>query len=143
MSRSQARLVAVQYVYAKAFGYNDDPREFVEYTGKLKKDRDKEFAVDLITVTVSNMPNIDAEIKKHLTTKITLMDRSVLRVGFGELLYLKDAHPVVVVSEYVEIADKLSDEKGKFVVNAVMDKAIKDTEPTTTNTTTTTNTNTK
>ena len=134
MSRSQARLIAVQYVYAKAFGYDDDPREFVEYTGKLKKDGDKEFAVDLITATVSNMPDIGIEIKKHLTTKITLMDRAVLRVGFGELLYLRDAHPVVIVSEYVDIADKLSDEKGKFIVNAVMDKAIKNTESTTTST---------
>jgi len=128
MSRRQARVAAVQYIYAKEFGNIEEPYPFIEFAGKPKKEDDKAFSKKLIEGTLKNLLYIDSLIKKYADAGddiMSLVDKAILRVGIYELLFLKEAHPVVVINEYVNIAKELSKESSKSLVNAILDKVYK------------------
>ncbi|AEA34398.1 transcription antitermination factor NusB [Hippea maritima] len=128
MSRRKARTVAVQYIYSKEFGNEDSPYAFMDFVGHPKKEDDKAFAKKLIDGTIQNLDIINNLIKKYASAGddiMSLIDKSILRVGIYELLFLREAHPVVVINEYVNIAKELSKESSKSLVNAILDKVYK------------------
>ncbi|WP_025209399.1 transcription antitermination factor NusB [Hippea sp. KM1] len=128
MSRRKARTVAVQYIYSKEFGNEDGPFEFMDFVGQPKKEDDRLFAKGLIEGTLSNLDIINNLIKKYAAVGediMSLIDKSILRVGIYELLFHRQAHPVVVINEYVNIAKELSKDSSKALVNAILDRIYK------------------
>ncbi len=84
------------------------------------------FANTIIHGILENLDNIDNIIKTYATnwtfSRITIVDRNLLRMAIYEILYMPDIPPVVSIDEAVDIAKKYSTpDSGKFV-NGVLDK---------------------
>ena len=91
----------------------------------------KEFAVELVTGTVTNLCKIDQTISKCTENwqikRMAVVERNVLRMACYELLFMEDIPPKVSINEAINIAKKFATpQSGKFV-NGVLDK-IKQTK---------------
>jgi len=94
-----------------------------EHVRRRASDGDPElntYAVELVNVVASNQPVIDAEIQANAQgwslERMPDVDRAILRLSVGELLFLPETPHAVVVSQAVELAQSLStDDSGSFV----------------------------
>lgn len=89
------------------------------------------FINNLLRAVIKHLEEIDCTIRKYATnwdfTRITLIDRNIIRIALAEMVYLEDIPAVVSIDEAVEIAKKYSTpDSGKFV-NGVLDKIKQDT----------------
>ncbi len=73
---------------------------------------------------------IDQYISKHLKnwtlSRITLIDRNILRLAVHELMYDKQTPMKVVINEAVEIAKKYGTKNSFTFINAVLDVTAKE-----------------
>jgi len=89
----------------------------------------REFAEHLLDFLVTDQENIDSTIKSYSSnwewSRISLVDRSIMRVAVCEMLHLPDVPPVVSINEAVEIALDYSDANSANFINGVLN-AVKD-----------------
>ncbi|KUK20067.1 MULTISPECIES: transcription antitermination factor NusB [Pseudothermotoga] len=80
-----------------------------------------------------NLPSIDEKISLCLENwslqRLSLVDRSILRLATYELLYESDVPIEVTLDEAVEIAKKYGTENSSKFVNGVLDKVAKSFAP--------------
>lgn len=83
----------------------------------------------LVDITFSNLAEIDKTIGltlKHWSfSRLTGVDRAILRIACCELLYLTDIPPKVVINEALEIAKKYGTAESSRFVNGVLDAIYK------------------
>ena len=101
--------------YLKVFPHQDD---IVDYTRILlsgvKRERD-------------NLDRYIAEASEHWKiTRITYVDRNILRVAIFEMLYSPEVPPKVAIDEALELAKKFGGEDSKDFINGVLDRILKD-----------------
>jgi N utilization substance protein B len=74
---------------------------------------------------------IDARLKKFsdhwALERISMVDRSILRLGICELIFETSTPPKVAINEAVEIAKKFSTKDSPDFINGILDKVYKDT----------------
>ena len=74
---------------------------------------------------------IDALLKKFsdhwALERISMVDRSILRLGICELIFETSTPPKVAINEAVEIAKKFSTKDSPDFINGILDKVYKDT----------------
>lgn len=92
-----------------------------------------DFVYELAQGVAGKLNEIDEVITKTAPEwpidQITLVDRSVLRLGIYELMFLKDVPPKVAINEAVELAKTYGgDSSGKFL-NGVLGTLYKQIEP--------------
>ncbi len=85
----------------------------------------KEFARKLIEEVYRHIDEIDDTLKKKLEHwelhRLASIDRTILRIGCGELAYFDDVPFKVSINESIELAKKYGDhDSGKFV-NGILD----------------------
>lgn len=89
----------------------------------------KAMASDLAKVTWENREKCDAligETVKHWQIKrIALIDRSILRLAIGELLFRTEVPVKVVLDQAIEIAKKYSTAESPQFINGVLDAIAK------------------
>lgn len=136
--RRISREFVLQYLYACDVNNSFDMKNlkmFCELWRELHAVDDEKFnenfifSESLISKIITNLDHIDSLIKKYTEnwtfSRITLIDRNLLRMAICEILYMTDIPPVVSIDEAVDIAKKYSTpDSGKFV-NGVLDK-VKD-----------------
>ena len=66
----------------------------------------------------------DATIKWQLT-RLSLVDKSILRLSVYQLKFCTDIPPKVVINEAIELAKKYSTDKSPAFVNGVLDAVLK------------------
>ena len=125
--KRMARILALQVIYAQEFNgsninetfkhmldLNDTPEELVIQYGK-----------HLCNLTLSNKENIDVLIKERLKnwdfSRITIMDRLILRMSLSEMLYEDNVPPKVSIAEGVEIAKEFSTNDSSSFINGILD----------------------
>ena len=90
---------------------------------------DNEFVKDIVYGVITHKNDIDTKINNYLEDwNINRLDRtgaSILRIGAYELLYT-DTPEIVVINEAVELAKKYTDDDLRKIINAVLDKMIKE-----------------
>ena len=101
--------------YLKVFPYQDD---IVDYTRFLlsgvKKEQDK-------------LDRCIAEASEHWKlSRITYVDKNILRMAVFEMLYSVDAPPKVAIDEALELAKKFGSEDSKDFINGILDRILKD-----------------
>ncbi|MDR2465338.1 MAG: transcription antitermination factor NusB [Streptococcaceae bacterium] len=90
-----------------------------------------EYLSKLVEGVLSNINEIDTEIKKYLSAKWTIerlskVDKSILRLGVYELKFGdEEVAGEVVIDEAVELSKKYSDEKSAKFINGVLDTVFK------------------
>ena len=86
---------------------------------------DLKFASSLFDIVVQDTSEYDVYIKKYAKNwdleRITLMDRSILRMGIGEILTFSNIPMKVTINECIDIAKNYSSPKSGKFINGLLD----------------------
>jgi len=132
--RSSARLAAVQALYqmdVAQISLSQVMEEFVsfrlgkEVEGEQFNKADTSFFKNLLTGIVREQRTLDPLIDQHLASswRLNRIDstlRAILRAGAYELIHCPNVPPLVVISEYVDVAHSFFEKEEPKVVNAVL-----------------------
>jgi N utilization substance protein B len=92
-------------------------------------DMENDFVKDIVYGVVTHKNDIDEEANKLMTNwtidRLEKTGASILRIGLFELMYT-DTPEIVVINEAVELAKKYSDDNVRKIINAVLDKYIRE-----------------
>jgi len=140
--RRKAREVSLQLLYEIDLCHKSWDEVFEEFRDKFitsligeeeVSDSGKEireFTKQIVEGTFQNVREIDQLIEQHSThwkiSRMSLVDRNILRMAVFELLYCTDIPASVTINEAIEIAKRYgTDESGAFI-NGVLDHIAKD-----------------
>ena len=135
ISKSAARIAAVQIFYNKIISNKSIKEVYQDYKSSFKYELENDFKInslneeflDLLLLGFNN--NIDKEIEKLLArdwklNRISAVNKSILFAGIIELNIKNDLTDNIIISEYLEIAEQMGGEV-KFI-NKILDKISKD-----------------
>jgi N utilization substance protein B len=126
-NRHLSRTVAMQSLYE--WDFNDRVKPLMQITEFNVKQfapglEDPNFIFDLIKGVESNLDKIDEIIKKTAPEwpldQITIIDRSILRLGIFELMFAHEVPPKVAINEAVELGKAFGGESSGKFVNGVL-----------------------
>ena len=131
VSKSAARIAAVQIIYNSLSSAKPIDQVFNEYLLSFKKDLENQFDIealddnylDLILLNFDH--SYDQIIENYLTKdwkieRISNVDKAILYAGITELKLNSSLSKNIIISEYIEIAQQMCGES-KFI-NKVLDK---------------------
>ncbi len=130
--RRNARMLCIQHLYAYLQQQDEILDTVIERCLLLNEDPDfdEEFFRTLIHKTVNEIDQIDERIKKRSKnwafSRITLMDKIILRQAIAEMMFIEDVPPRVTISEAIELAKEFSTEESHVFVNGMLDRIYKD-----------------
>jgi N utilization substance protein B len=141
LSRSAARLAAVQALYQRDMEATPVPRLLKEFHDHRLgatiedahyHDAERDFYDDVVTGVEARQSEIDEKIGANLAEGWSLdrLDRpmrAILRAGAYELLARKDVPVGSVISEYVDVAHAFYDKRESGFVNGLLDSIAKET----------------
>ncbi|MEM5608505.1 N utilization substance protein NusB [Bacillus toyonensis] len=129
MKRRTARERAMQALYQMDITGELEPKVAVENTLD-EGEETNEFLESLVVGFVDNKEEIDATIRQNLKKwkleRISIVDRSILRVAVYEMKYMEEIPHNVTINEAIEIAKTFGDEESRRFINGVLSN-IKDT----------------
>ena len=130
--RRVARELALKFLYQSEFNTDDletQIEQFRERSGTQAEIID--FMRVLVEKVFAQVEEIDMLLKKfsdHWTLdRMSMVDRSILRLGICELVFETSTPPKVAINEAVEIAKKFSTEDSPDFINGILDKVYKET----------------
>ncbi len=92
-------------------------------------DIDNDFVKDIVYGVVTHQKEIDEIANKYINgwtiDRLEKTGASILRIAIFELKYT-DTPEIVVINEAIELAKKYSDDSVKNIINAVLDKVMKE-----------------
>ena len=134
MSRSQAREIAFQSMYARFFNTETEGEiNNLDLYEQLSDEDDLSFVASIIKACAEHYNDINKIITDNLIgytrERVYKVDLAIIFVALCELLYIKENPPAVVINETVELAKKYSTEKSPKFINgflgSVIDKVVK------------------
>ena len=92
--------------------------------------KDKEFSKEIVDGVITHLEEIDSVITTYAPAwpinQITVIDRSILRIGIYELKFCKNMPPKVAINEAIELAKSFGGpSSGKFI-NGVLGSIYND-----------------
>ncbi len=136
-NRHLGRIVALQSLYEYEFrvGSEDTTADIDEILGRNLERyesaiEDKKFVEGLAIGVIEKMAELDAKIQPIAPDwpieQIARIDRTILRMGLYELLYLADlVPPKVAINEAVELAKAFGSDNSSKFVNGVLGTAYR------------------
>ncbi len=123
--REKIMIILYQYDLMSSNNLECDINEIIKENIEVDNDFVKDMVYGVITYKeeldeIANNNMIDWDINR-----IDKTGASILRLALYELKYTDTPH-VVVINEAVELAKKYSDESVRKIINAVLDKYIKE-----------------
>ena len=124
--RRRARVLALEALYRMDL-VGGDPQEILEDI--LRRESPPEeiaaYTRNLFFTAVRNLKEIDTLIRETLEhwslERLTAIDRSILRMAIGEMLFSREVPFRVVIDEAVELSKIYSKEEAHRFVNGVLD----------------------
>ena len=134
VSKSAARIAAVQIFYNTIISKRNISDVFQDYIISFKGDLENEFEIKSLNQEYLNSLvfgfkiDLNKEIEKLLNNewkieRVSVVDKAVLFAGIIELSLNNKLNKNIVISEYVEIAEQIGGES-KFI-NKLLDKISK------------------
>lgn len=132
--RRRAREHSLQFLYQldllKSHSEQIDIAKQIElYWADKDKMPDKQvvdFSNKINLGTYENLQSLDKIIsnnsKNWKFSRISMIDRNILRIAVYELLFSKDVPAKVVINEAIEIAKKFGTEDSSSFINGILDK---------------------
>lgn len=128
-TRSELREIVMTILYQIDI-YNE--RKINYDIDKIIKDNieiENEFVKDLVYGVITYKDELNVVANKYMKDwsidRIDKSGKAILRMAIYELKYM-DTPEIVVINEAIELAKKYSDESVKNIINAVLDKIIKE-----------------
>lgn len=85
----------------------------------------REFAAELVGGTLNHLTALDAVLEKHAdhwkVSRMSSVDRSLLRMALYEMLYCKDSPRTIVINEAVELAKQYGTSETPAFINGILD----------------------
>ena len=130
--RRKGRELAMQMLFQADMG-RQTPEEvrksFWQARDEVEPDT-RGFAEDLFRVATARAEEIDAVIEKHSAnwklTRMSAVDRNVLRMAVAEMTVFRDTPPPIVINEALEIAKRYSSPESINFLNGVLDAIARD-----------------
>lgn len=129
-TRSELREKAMIILYQIDIMKNQNIEYNVEELIRDNLEIDNEFVRDLVYGVITHEDEIDKLANKYMKNwtidRIDKTGAQILRIGIFELLYEDDTPNVVAINEAIELSKKYSDDKVRKMINAILDKIIKE-----------------
>ena len=130
MSRSQAREIAFQSMYARLFNVEKDGDiNNLDLYEKLTEEDDLSFVANIMKTSAEHYSDINKIITDNLVgytkERVFKVDLAIIFVALCELLYIKENPPAVIINEAVELAKKFSTERSPKFVNGFLGSVVK------------------
>lgn len=132
--RRKARESALQILYQLEFDRAEVDEKITQFWKKKRATEDiREYCRWLIEGVLSRLEEIDAAIQstsEHWRiSRMTLIDRNILRLAAFELLAAEALAPAIIINEAIEIAKKYSGPEAAIFVNGILDALRKKIRP--------------
>src|SRR5262245_48428769 len=129
--RSRAREVALQLLYEADRNPGNEKerdREFVEK--RLRGGDLRQFALELVAGVRERIEEIDRVIQQvaqnWTLSRMTPIDRSILRLATYEVLFQSGTPPKVAIDEAIELAKRFGTSESARFVNGLLDRIVTD-----------------
>ncbi len=123
--REKCMIILYQYDVMKSNKINIELDEIIKENMEIEN----EFVKDIVYGVVTHLEELDSLANSHIKDwTIDRLDKtgsSILRIALFELNYM-DTPEVVVINEAIELAKKYSDDAVRKMINAVLDKIIRE-----------------
>ena len=125
--RAFARETAFKLIFERLFvKENYDFNE--EFFASLKKEEDKEFAIEVLTNYLQNKETLTEMIKQNLIgyeiDRVYKIDLALMLEALTEIFYIKTPERIAI-NEVVELAKKYSTEKSSRFINGVLSAILR------------------
>lgn len=133
-TRRRARELALQFLYqydaltessGEVHALEEQLSFFWERNDLRVQDEIKEFSSVLILGTCNNLPYIDEIISRFSEhwrlSRMSKIDRNILRLSVYELIYLSGIPSAVTINEAVELGKRFGTEESGSFVNGILD----------------------
>ena len=129
--RRKAREIALQTLYAAEVSGGDWRAELRENVKRRKpSDEVVEYAQRLVTNVVEEKEKLDELIKARLENwsleRVSIVDRTILRIALSELLHCPEVPSSVIMDEAIEIARTFSSADAGRFVNGLLDRLARE-----------------
>jgi len=129
--RRKAREIALQTLYAQEVSGTDWKTAFGDNVERRKPSEEVvEYAERLVTNVMEEKANLDSLIRDRLENwaleRVSIIDRTILRIALSELLYCPEVPANVIMDEAIEIARKFSSADAGRFVNGVLDRLARE-----------------
>jgi transcription antitermination factor NusB len=129
-ARRKARELTLKALYAYEISGADAQQvsEDIIQSSQIKEEA-KKFSQTLFEKILQNIEKIDSLIKSAVKSwefsRIALVEKNILRIGVGELLFFSDIAPAITINEAIELAKKYGEKDSKNFINGVLDQLAK------------------
>lgn len=128
-NRSVLREKCMIILYQNEIMNKKSPKTPIENIIKDNIEYENEFVNQMVKGVIKNYNELNTIANKYMKDwtidRIDKTGASILRMGIYELKYM-DTPEIVVINEAVELAKKYSDDNVRKIINAVLDKLIKE-----------------
>ena len=134
-NRRFSRELVIQFLYLTEMneGETEDQLESFWENNSCKEKDVQTFTEDILRDIFNHKKEIDALLEKFsdnwTLSRMTVIDRNLLRMAASELMYSKTVPPKVVIDEAVEIAKKFGTADSPNFINGVLDRILKELKP--------------
>ena len=129
MKRSLLREKIMVILYQLDIAKDQKLNVSIDDTIKANVEVENEFVKQVVYGCVTYKDKIDNLANKYMNDwsidRIDKTGAAILRMAIYELMYT-DTPEVVVINEAIELSKKYSDDNARKIINAVLDKIIKD-----------------
>jgi len=123
-SRSKARKRALDILFESEARGEDALEVLARRVAGSDAPPVSDFAVDLVEGVVAHRDHIDGVLDSYAqgwsVDRMPAVDRTVLRIGAFEILYLEDVPDAVAIDEAIDLARELSTDDSPRFVNGVL-----------------------
>ncbi len=129
--RRKAREIALQTLYAAEVSGGDWRAEFQENVKRRKPSEEVvEYAERLVTNVMDERERLDELIRARLENwsleRVSIVDRTILRIALSELLHCPEVPANVIMDEAIEIARTFSSADAGRFVNGLLDRLARE-----------------
>lgn len=128
-TRSELREKCMIILYQNEIMNKGETKTPIEEIIKDNLEMDSDFVNDIVSGVIKNYDELNEIANKYMNDwtidRIDKTGASILRMGIYELKYT-DTPEIVVINEAIELAKKYSDDNVRKIINAVLDKLIRE-----------------
>jgi transcription antitermination protein NusB len=129
--RRKARELALKMLYQMEVNRDTADKAIAKYVSIFPYQDDIiSYARSLLTGVLKEQTRIDRYIEttseNWKMSRITYVDKNIMRVAIYEMLFSTDVPPKVAIDEALELAKKFGAEESKDFINGILDKVLKD-----------------